>query len=188
MAAMSLIAGLFLFVGTVVVMEAVAYALHRWVMHSRLGWTLHQSHHRERKGWFERNDLYGILFAIPSVLLIHGGMHDRLGEWAAWVGAGIAFYGLIYFGFHDVIVHGRIAHRIVPRSAYFRRIVQAHKLHHAVESRDGAVSYGFIYAPPVDRLKRQLGASRKAEVRAPRGRPPVDSAKAGSTDRHEERA
>jgi beta-carotene 3-hydroxylase len=161
---MSLLAGLLLFVGTVIVMEAVAYALHRWVMHSRLGWTLHQSHHRERTGWFERNDLYGVLFAIPSVLLIYAGLHGQLGDWATWVGAGIAFYGLIYFGFHDVIVHGR-------------------ELHHAVESRDGAVSFGFIYAPRVERLKQALAASRKAEVRAPRRR-----AEAESTGHPEERA
>ncbi|WP_114227763.1 MULTISPECIES: sterol desaturase family protein [Sphingomonas] len=166
---MSLPAGLALFAATVIAMEAVAYGLHRWVMHSRLGWRLHASHHRERAGWFEANDLYGMLFALPSVALIYAGVHEQLGPWAAWVGAGIAGYGLIYFGFHDVIVHGRIAHRIVPRSRYFRRIVQAHKLHHAVQGREGAVSFGFVYAPPIERLKRALGASAKAEVRAPRG-------------------
>jgi beta-carotene 3-hydroxylase len=185
---MTLAAGLLLFVGTVIVMEAVAYALHRWVMHSRLGWTLHESHHRERTGWFERNDLYGIVFAIPSVLLIYAGMHGLAGDWATWVGAGVAFYGLIYFGFHDVIVHGRIAHRIVPRSTYFKRIVQAHKLHHAVASRDGAVSFGFIYAPRVERLKRALGANSKAEVRAPKRPSRDDLAEAESTGHPEEQA
>ena len=179
---MSLPAGLLLFAATVIGMEAVAYALHRWVMHSRLGWVLHESHHRERTGWFERNDWYGVLFAVPSVALIYAGMHGQLGEWAAWVGAGVAAYGVVYFGFHDVIVHGRIAHRIVPRSRYFRRIVQAHKLHHAVSGRDGAVSFGFVYAPPVERLKRQLGASSKAEVRAPKGQ-----AQGASKDRSAER-
>jgi beta-carotene 3-hydroxylase len=167
---MSLLAGLALFAATVIAMEAFAYAIHRWVMHSRLGWTLHESHHRERTGWFERNDLYAVIFAAPSVALIFGGINAGWGAWAIWVGAGVAFYGLVYFGFHDVIVHGRIAHRIVPRSRYLKRIVQAHKLHHAVEGRNGAVSFGFIYAPPVERLKRQLGASRTARVRAPKGR------------------
>ncbi len=77
---------------------------------------------------------------------------------------GVAAYGLIYFGFHDVIVHKRLPHRLVPRSAYLKRIVQAHRLHHAVESRDGAVSFGFIWAPPPERLKSQL---EKARLRAP---------------------
>ena len=80
----------------------------------------------------------------------------------------IAAYGAVYFGFHDVIVHRRMAHRIVPRSSYFRRIVQAHAIHHAVESREGAVSFGFIYAPPVETLKAALAASEGARLRAPR--------------------
>ena len=165
---MSLIAGFWFFALTVVLMEAFAYAIHRWVMHSRIGWVLHASHHRERSGWFERNDLYAVIFAAPSVLLIYGGMNAGWGDWAIWVGAGVAFYGLVYFGFHDVIVHGRVAHRIVPRSRYFKRIVQAHKLHHAVEGREGAVSFGFIYAPTVNKLKQQLANSGEARVRAPK--------------------
>ena len=143
-------------------------AMHRWVMHGRLGWALHASHHRPRSGWFELNDLYGVIFAVPSIVLLYGGVQGDWGAWAAWVGAGIAAYGAIYFGFHDVVVHRRVAHRVVPRSGYFKRIVQAHRIHHAVESRLGAVSFGFIYAPPVDELKRRLAASDRAAVRKPR--------------------
>lgn len=167
---MPTLAGIGLFLLTATLMEGFAYSMHRWVMHSRLGWALHKSHHRERTGWFELNDLYAVIFAVPSILLIYGAKGFGWGEWAVWVGAGVAAYGVIYFGFHDVIVHGRIAHRVVPRSRYFRRIVQAHKLHHATESRDGSVSFGFIYAPPVDQLKRALSGSREARVRAPRAR------------------
>ena len=124
-----------------------------------------------RAGLFELNDLYGAIFAVPSIVLLYGGIQAGWGEWATWVGAGIAGYGATYFGFHDVIVHRRVAHRIVPRSTYFKRIVQAHRLHHAVESREGTVSFGFIYAPPVDELKRRLAASEGARIRAPRSRP-----------------
>ena len=168
MTVMSLPAGLALFLATVAFMEGFAYVMHRWVMHGRLGWRLHASHHRARRGWFEWNDLYGGIFAVPSVVLLWGGVQGGWGDWATWVGLGIAGYGAIYFGFHDVIVHARVAHRLVPRSAYFRRIVQAHRIHHAVESRQGAVSFGFIYAPPVEVLKRRLAASEGA-VRAPKG-------------------
>jgi beta-carotene 3-hydroxylase len=165
---MSLAAGLALFLATIGLMEAFAYVMHRWVMHGRLGWVLHASHHRARKGMFEWNDLYGVIFALPSIVLLYGGVQGGWGAWAAWAGAGIAGYGAIYFGFHDVIVHRRVAHRLVPRSAYFRRIVQAHRIHHAVESREGAVSFGFIYAPPVEVLKRRLAASDGAALRKPR--------------------
>ena len=165
---MPLISGLLLFVATVAFMEGFAYVMHRWVMHGRLGWVLHASHHRERAGRFELNDLYGVIFAIPSIALIYGGVQAGWGDWAAWVGTGIAAYGAIYFGFHDVIVHRRLEHRIVPRSAYFKRIVQAHRIHHIVESREGSVSFGFLYAPPVEALKTQLARGDEARVRNPR--------------------
>lgn len=159
--------GIPLFLSTLAVMEGVAYATHRWIMHGP-GWFLHRSHHRPRHGRFEANDLYALIFALPSVLLLWGGVNAGWGSWAAWVGAGIAAYGAIYFGFHDVIVHRRIAHRIVPRSNYFRRIVQAHLLHHATESKEGAVSFGFLVAPRPEELKRRLAQSAAARLRAPR--------------------
>jgi beta-carotene 3-hydroxylase len=149
--------GILLFLGTVAVMEGVAYVAHRWVMHGP-GWFLHASHHRARTGMFEWNDLYAVLFALPSILLLLGGV--QLGWWPGfvWIGAGIAAYGAIYFCFHDVIVHRRVRHRYVPRSTYMKRIVQAHRLHHAVESKHGTVSFGFLWAPRADILKAQLKA------------------------------
>ena len=152
--------------GTTAAMELFAYVMHRWVMHGP-GWFLHASHHRARTGPFEWNDLYAAIFAVPSIVLLYGGVQAGWGEWATAMGAGIAAYGAIYFGFHDVIVHRRMPHRIVPRSAYFKRIVQAHRLHHVVESKHGTVSFGFIYAPPVERLKAQLRASGVAQLREP---------------------
>jgi beta-carotene 3-hydroxylase len=166
---MSPIIGIALFVLTIAAMEGVAYAAHRWVMHGRLGWWLHESHHRARTGTFERNDFYAVIFALPSIALIYAGVQGNWGAGATWIGAGIAAYGAIYFGFHDVIVHHRIAHRIVPRSNYFKRIVQAHRIHHAVETRKGTVSFGFIYAPPVERLKAALSSNGLSGLRAPKG-------------------
>ena len=155
------------FVLTVAGMEVFAYAMHRWVMHG-IGWFLHASHHRPRTGPFEWNDMYAAIFAVPSIVLLWLGVQDHWGAVYTAVGAGIAAYGAIYFGFHDWIVHQRLPHRIVPRSAYFRRIVQAHRLHHVVSSRRGAVSFGFLVAPPVEQLKAALKASETAELRSPR--------------------
>lgn len=148
-------------------MEGFAYVMHRWVMHGP-GWFLHESHHRPRKGWFELNDLYAVIFAVPSIALIWAGTLGGWGDWANWVGAGIAGYGLIYFGFHDIIVHRRIATGYVPRSPYMKRIVQAHRLHHVVRTREGNVSFGFIYAPRPADLKAELARRGHAGVRAPR--------------------
>jgi beta-carotene 3-hydroxylase len=166
--------GLFLLLGTVAGMEAFAYAAHRWIMHGP-GWFLHKSHHRARSGTWELNDLYAAIFAVPSFLLVFGGL--QLGWWpgCTWIGAGIAAYGAIYFGFHDVIVHKRLPTRYVPRSSYMKRIVQAHRLHHAVETKHGTVSFGFLWAPKPDALKAELKKRARAGVRAPRGRKaPVD--------------
>jgi beta-carotene 3-hydroxylase len=162
-----MIVGILLFIMTILVMESVAYVAHRWIMHGP-GWFLHESHHRKRRGRFEANDLYALIFAAPSIVLLYGGVNLDWGSWATWVGAGIAAYGAIYFGFHDVIVHQRIAHRYVARSAYMKRIVQAHRLHHATESKHGSVSFGFLWAPPAEVLKRQLADSSEASIRAPR--------------------
>ena len=158
--------GLLLFVATVTAMEGFAYVMHRWVMHGP-GWFLHASHHRARAGMFEANDWYAVIFAVPSIVLLWGGVQSDWGTWAAWVGAGIAAYGAIYFGFHDVIVHRRIATRYLPKSDYMRRIIQAHRLHHAVETRRGTVSFGFLWAPEPRVPKRQL--RENSGIRAPRG-------------------
>jgi len=164
-APMSWIAGIALFLGTVATMEGVAYVTHRWVMHGP-GWFLHASHHRPRTGNWELNDLYAVIFAVPSFVLLLGGVH--LGWWpgCTWIGAGIAAYGAIYFGFHDWIVHQRLPGRFVPRSPYMKRIVQAHRLHHVVETKEGTVSFGFLVAPSPDRLKAALAARGRAGVRA----------------------
>lgn len=163
---MNVTVGIPLFLMTIFAMEAVAYAAHRWIMHGP-GWIWHASHHAERQGRFEANDLYALIFALPSIVLLWGGVNSGWGSGAIWIGAGIAAYGAIYFGFHDVIVHRRIAHRYVPRSRYMQRIVQAHRLHHATESKEGSVSFGFLWAPRPDELKRRLAQSGKAKLRAP---------------------
>lgn len=147
--------GPLILIAAIAAMEGVAYAAHRWVMHGP-GWFLHASHHRPRIGRFEANDWYAAIFAIPSILLFLWGIGFGHGAAYAWIGGGIAAYGAIYFGFHDVIVHQRIAHRYVPRSAYMKRIVQAHRLHHAVRTKNGAVSYGFLWAPRAAALKARL--------------------------------
>ena len=165
---MSSLVGPLLFLSTIAVMEGVAYVAHRWIMHGP-GWFLHASHHRPRHGMFEANDLYAVIFALPSFVLLLGGVQLGWGAAYAWVGAGIAAYGAIYFGFHDVIVHQRVPHRYVPRGRYMKRIVQAHRLHHAVEAKHGTLSFGFLWAPRPAALKAELARRGRAGVRASRG-------------------
>lgn len=163
---MSIWSGLGVFTLTVLFMEAFAYAAHRWLMHGP-GWFLHKSHHRPRTGRFELNDLYAVIFAVPSISLFWYGIGLGHGALYAWIGGGIAAYGAIYFGFHDVIVHKRVGHRYVPKSTYMKRIMQAHRLHHVVETKEGTVSFGFLWAPKPEVLKAQLAKGGRAGVRAP---------------------
>ena len=158
--------GIALFLLTVVLMEGFAYVMHRWVMHGP-GWFLHESHHRHREGNWELNDLYAVIFAVPSIVLIAGGVSFGWWPGCTWIGAGIAAYGAIYFGFHDIIVHKRVPTRYLPKSSYMKRIIQAHRLHHVIESKHGTVSFGFLVAPDPAGLKAEIKRRQHAGVRAP---------------------
>lgn len=141
---------------TVVAMEIVAALVHRHVMHG-WGWGWHRSHHEPGPGAFERNDLYALLFAAVSLLLFVAG-----GRWPLlwWIGVGLVAYGVLYALLHDVLVHRRLPLGLTARRGYLKRLVQAHRLHHAVKERDGAISFGFLYAPPVERLIGELRSRR----------------------------
>ncbi len=145
---------------TVVAMEFVALAVHKYVMHGP-GWGWHRSHHEPRTGWFEKNDLYGLVFAALSILLFSVAADRWPLLW--WVGLGMAAYGLLYTFVHDGLVHRRFPFAAAPRGGYLKRLVQAHRLHHATKGREGAVSFGFLYAPPVRKLKQALRQSQAAE-------------------------
>jgi beta-carotene 3-hydroxylase len=168
MGSMTILSGILLLLATIIAMEGVAYVAHRWVMHG-FGWFLHESHHRPRTGNWELNDWYFVLFATPSIALLIAGTSGFWGPWAIWMGAGIAAYGAIYLGFHDVIVHKRVDSGYVPRWSYMKRIVQAHRIHHIVETKEGTVSFGFLVAPKPEVLKAQLAQRGRVGVRAPKG-------------------
>jgi beta-carotene 3-hydroxylase len=150
-----LLAPLLIVLATVAAMEGVAWAVHKYVMHGP-GWGWHRSHHEPRRGLFEKNDLYALVFAGLSFAAFLAGSLLWWPLW--WVGLGLVVYGLLYTLLHDGLVHRRLPLGRLPRSGYMKRLVQAHRLHHAVHARDGAVSFGFLYAPPVERLRAELKA------------------------------
>lgn len=151
-----------LFLGTLCAMEGAAYLTHKHVMHGWM-WCWHRSHHAPRTGPFERNDLFAACFAAPSIALIWLGVHGGA-WWALWVGLGMTGYGLVYALFHDGLVHQRFPWRPVARGRLLKRLVQAHRLHHAVHSKEGAVSFGFLWAPPVRALRAELRARHGIEI------------------------
>jgi len=143
---------------TFAVMEGVAVFSHKYVMHGFL-WCWHESHHLPREGMFEKNDLFAAIFAVPSIILFYLGTvgDSRL----LWVGGGILLYGIMYFVFHDVIVHRRVRTGYKAKSPYMRRIIEAHWVHHSTSGKEGAVSFGFLYSPPVDALVRERDRRQK---------------------------
>jgi beta-carotene 3-hydroxylase len=134
-------------------MEAFANFAHKHIMHG-WGWGWHESHHVEHNDLLERNDLYAVVFAIPSMALCIAGAYFE--SYVLWVGVGMTVYGFLYFFVHDGLVHNRWPWRVMPRGAYMTRLVQAHRMHHAVHGKDGCVSFGFLWAQDVRTLKEEL--------------------------------
>ena len=147
-----MLAAILIIVATVAATELAAALIHRHVMHG-FGWGWHRSHHEPHDDVLEKNDLYAIGFALLSIALMGLG---HLWAPAFWMSIGLIVYGVLYSLVHDGLVHQRWPFRHVPRRGYLKRLYQAHKLHHAVEGRTGCVSFGFLYAPPVGRLKATL--------------------------------
>ena len=114
-----------------VVMEPVAYAAHRWVMHGP-GEAWHESHHRSRPGLVEKNDLYPVVFAAGTVAVMAAGARWPRARALLAVGAGVTAYGAAYAFVHDGIVHRRMpgGAAVAGRSALARRLARAHRRHH----------------------------------------------------------
>jgi beta-carotene 3-hydroxylase len=144
-----------IFLAVFFAMEGVAWVTHKYVMHGFL-WVLHKSHHEPRKGAFELNDLFGFFFAAIAIAFMAWSAQFGGPLWALFVGLGITAYGAVYFLAHDVLVHHRGGWHINPHKGYLARLYQAHRLHHAVDGREGCVSFGFIFAPSPEHLKKEL--------------------------------
>jgi beta-carotene 3-hydroxylase len=129
--------------GTFIVMEAVTWLTHKYVMHGFL-WYLHKDHHQPTPGFFEKNDAFFVIFAIPSMLLIYFGTFDSI-WWMQALGFGIMLYGFAYFMVHDVIIHQRIKWLTRSNNTYVRAIRWAHKMHHKHLDRFDGESFGMLY-------------------------------------------
>ncbi|GAA4321460.1 beta-carotene hydroxylase [Flaviaesturariibacter amylovorans] len=149
--------------GTFVAMEGITWLTHRYVMHGFL-WVLHRDHHQVEPGFFEKNDLFFVIFAVPSMLLIGFGVHYGV-WWQAAIGFGIMAYGAAYFVVHDVIIHQRFKWFSRSNSTYVRAIRWAHKMHHKHLHKEHGESFGMLlvhkkYWEKVRRDKRLMKGQR----------------------------
>ena len=163
---MQVLLAILIVIATVAAMEWVAWSSHKYIMHG-WGWGWHRDHHESHDNVLEKNDLYGVVGAVMAMSSFAIGSPLVLGEaawWPAiWIGVGITIYGVIYTLIHDGLVHQRYF-RYVPKRGYFKRLVQAHKLHHATIGKEGGVSFGFIWAEDPAKLKAELRRQREAGI------------------------
>lgn len=145
-------------VSVVAVMEFVAWASHKYIMHG-WGWDWHRDHHEPHDNVLEKNDLFGIVGAAAAITMFTIGYYYSLPLW--WAAVGVTVYGIIYTFIHDGLVHQRFF-RWVPKRGYAKRLVQAHKLHHATVGKEGGVSFGFVLARDPVKLKADLKRQREA--------------------------
>jgi beta-carotene 3-hydroxylase len=140
---------------TVFCMELVAWLAHKYLMHGFL-WVWHEDHHQpevESDKFFQKNDLFFLVFAIPSAAsYIIGLSTPYIG--LLYVGIGISIYGGIYFLIHDVYIHQRFSWFKHLDNRYSRAILRAHGAHHAHTGKEAGESFGLLLVSAKYFLKR----------------------------------
>lgn len=143
-------------IAAIVGMEFIAWFAHKHIMHGFL-WNWHEDHHlpkHEKEGFFEKNDLFFLVFAMPSAACyVIGSSTPHF--WLFFVGVGISIYGLIYFLIHDVYIHQRFSWFRQLDSPYSRAILRAHGAHHAKREKEDGVSFGLLFVHPKYFRKRK---------------------------------
>ena len=142
----------------VVGMELFAWFAHKYIMHG-WGWAWHRDHHEPHDNALEKNDLFAVVFGTIAAILF--GVGALWSDVIWWTAVGITLYGVIYTLVHDGLVHQRYW-RWSPKRGYAKRLVQAHRLHHATIGKEGGVSFGFVFARDPVKLKTELKRQREA--------------------------
>jgi beta-carotene 3-hydroxylase len=129
-----------LIVATVMCMELISWAMHKYLFHGPL-WFIHKTHHQERHSFLELNDIFSIGFAALALWLMWIG-HLSL-NYLFWIGTGISIYGTIYFIFHDWFIHNRFK-AFKSNNRYLMAIRRAHKIHHKSMEKNPAEEFGLL--------------------------------------------
>jgi beta-carotene 3-hydroxylase len=128
-------------------MEAVAWFTHKYIMHGFL-WHLHKDHHsKETSSFFEKNDYFFLIFAIPGILFLFAGSFIPSLSRLLYPGIGIVLYGVTYFLVHDVFIHQRFKVLRNIDNFYFKAIRRAHKIHHKNISKEYGECFGMLWVP-----------------------------------------
>ena len=68
---------------TILAMEGVAWASHRYIMHG-FGWAWHRDHHEPHDKRLEKNDRFGLVGAAMSIAMFALGSPLVMGAGAWW--------------------------------------------------------------------------------------------------------
>lgn len=129
-----------------IAMEAVAWFSHKYIMHGLL-WSLHKDHHKkESQGFFEHNDFFFLLFAIPGIICLFVGLNNNY-NYLFFIGLGITIYGFAYFLVHDIFIHQRFKILRHIDNSYFKAIRRAHKVHHKHINKEDGECFGMLWIP-----------------------------------------
>ena len=126
-------------------MEFVAWSAHRYVMHGP-GWDIHRDHHQPTGKAFQRNDLFALIFAIPSWLFMMFGIMAGC-DWRLYVGIGILLYGIAYVLVHEVVIHDRWKTGRKIRNRYLKGLARAHFAHHRHRDKEDGECFGMLVVP-----------------------------------------
>ena len=127
-------------------MEGATWIIHKYIMHGFL-WVLHRDHHdKSHNGNLERNDLFFVIFALPTIALFYFGMQQDF-NYLFFIGLGIFMYGIAYFVVHDIFIHQRIKYLRNTQNPYLLAIRKAHKQHHKHIGKEKGECFGFLWAP-----------------------------------------
>ena len=127
-------------------MECVAWLTHKFIMHGLL-WSLHKDHHKkESPGFFEHNDFFFLIFALPGIAGLFWGMNNNF-NFLFYIGLGITLYGLAYFLVHDIFIHQRFKLFRSADNKYFKAIRRAHKMHHKHIDKEEGECFGMLWVP-----------------------------------------
>lgn len=134
------------FLATYIIMECITWCTHKFVMHGFL-WYLHADHHQPKySNVFEKNDLFFVIFATPSIYLMYFGGSNNF-DYQFFIGLGILAYGLSYFIVHDIIIHQRFKLFKNTKNKYLVALRKGHKVHHKHLGKEDGEVFGMLFVP-----------------------------------------
>lgn len=142
---MAILINALIVIATYCMMEIVAWTAHKYLMHGAMWW-FHRDHHNHEPGFFEKNDFFFVIFAIPSAYFFYTGTSNH--DFRTWIGLGIALYGLSYMIVHDIFIHQRAKWLRKTDNVYLTAIRKAHLVHHKHLGPEDGECFGMLWAPP----------------------------------------